>query len=539
MNIQKKSDEKFKENMAGMTQTTEISHVPKGGLSHEDSLDYLTKQIAKGSGITLLGAPIGRGFQALSQIVVARLLGIELFGLYILGLTVLKFLEMISRLGLTQGGIRFTSLYNGAGDERRAKGTIIQAISLPFLVGIFLGTVVFISSKFISTSIFHHPELNNVIKAFSIGIPFLASMMIAASLTKSFKVAQYFIYVKDMFHNISGLLLFIVLYWLGFRIYGAVYAYVISTILGLCLSIYYINKLFPKLTTALKPIYETRKLLSFSLPLAFAGVSHFFLMWTDIFMLGYFRSAGEVGIYRAAVQLTILFDIFIGSISSIFTPVIADLHNKGEINKISKLFKTTTRWCFFSSLLPFAFVILYPKFILSTIYGNAFMGGWVVLLIFSSARFFSNSTGTVNQMLSMTGQQNLVLYNALGRLLINFFLNLFLIPRWGIIGAAIATGFTIILFRLVALIEILVTLNVHPYDKEYSKVAVSGVVAILIAIGVKVVYPGSVLASFILAALFATIGYGFMMHLLGLQESDREILLSVMKKIKRTFSFSH
>ncbi|MDA7858005.1 polysaccharide biosynthesis C-terminal domain-containing protein, partial [bacterium] len=292
-------------------------------------------------------------------------------------------------------------------------------------------------------------------------------------------------------------------------------------------------------TSVLKPIYETRKLLSFSLPLAFAGVSHFFMMWTDIFMIGYFRSAGEVGIYRAAVQLTILFDVFIGSIASIFTPTIADLYNKGEISKINKLFKTTTRWCLFSSLLPFTFIILYPKFILSTIYGSVFIGGWIVLLIFSVARLFSNSAGTVNQMLSMTGRQNLVLYNAIGRLLINFFLNLFLIPKWGILGAAIATGFTIILFNVVALLEIFLTLKLHPYGKEYSKVAVSGLVAILIGVVVKVVYPGSILSSFILVVLFATVGYGFMIRTLGLQESDRKILLSVVKKIKQTLHFCH
>ena len=522
-----------------ITEATEISSAPKRDSSSEDSLHYLTKQIAKGSGITLLGAPVGRGFQALSQIVVARLLGIELFGLYTLGLTVLKFLEMISRLGLTQGGIRFTSLYSGVGDERRAKGTIIQAISLPFLVGTFLGAVAFISSKFISTSIFHHPELNNVIKAFSIGIPFLASMMIAASLTKSFKVAQYFVYVKEIFHSTSGLLLFIVFYLFGFRLYGAVYAYVLSTILGLSLSIYYINRLFPKLIGALKPIFETRKLLSFSLPLAFAGISHFFLMWTDIFMLGYFRSVSEVGIYRAAVALTILFDIFMGSISSIFTPIIADLYNKNEISKINILFKITTRWSLLLSVLPFAFVILYPKFILSTIFGSAFSGGWVVLLILSLARFFSNSVGTVDQVLSMTGRQNLVLYNALGRLLINFILNLSLIPKWGIAGAAVATGITIILFELVMLWQIFFTFHIYPYDKEYWKPLLAGFVAVLIGCSIKAVRPGSDMLNFIFVVMCATAGYGFVIHSIGLQERDREILLSVMKKIKQTFSFYH
>lgn len=539
MNSPEKTGEKFDVSSARMTRTTEIPNTPKADSLRRDSLDYLTKQIAKGSVVTLLGTPLGRGFQTLREVVVARLLGIELFGLYTLGLTVLKFLEMISRIGLTQGGIRYTSLYYGVGDERRAKGAIIQSISLPLLVGIFLGAVAFISSKFISVSIFHRPELSNVIKAFSIGIPFLASMMIAASLTKSFKVAQYFVYVKEVFHSISGLLLFIVLYWLGFKLYGAVYSYVLSAILGLFLSIYYINKLFPKLTSALKPIYETKKLLSFSLPLAFAGISHFFIMWTDIFMLGYFRSASEVGIYRAAVEITILFDMFMGSIASIFTPVIADLFNKGESSKINILFKTTTRWSLFLSVLPFAFVILYPKFILSTIFGSAFSGGWVVLLILSFARFFSNSVGTVDQMLSMTGRQNLVLYNGLGKLLINFILNLSLIPKWGIAGAAAATGITIILFELVMLWQIFFAFHIHPYDKEYLKPLLAGFVAILIGCTIKVVRPGSDMLSFIFVVMCATAGYGFVIHSLRLQESDREILLSVMKKIKQTFSFHH
>jgi len=47
MNIAEKSNEKFKGNVAGMTQAAEISSAPKRDSSSEDSLDYPAKQMPR------------------------------------------------------------------------------------------------------------------------------------------------------------------------------------------------------------------------------------------------------------------------------------------------------------------------------------------------------------------------------------------------------------------------------------------------------------------------------------------------------------
>jgi O-antigen/teichoic acid export membrane protein len=69
------------------------------------------KKLAKGTGISLFGMMTGRGLWFLCQIIIARLFGAEVFGLYILGITTFKITELFARFGLDKGAMRFVSIY--------------------------------------------------------------------------------------------------------------------------------------------------------------------------------------------------------------------------------------------------------------------------------------------------------------------------------------------------------------------------------------------------------------------------------------------
>ncbi|MBE9570812.1 MAG: oligosaccharide flippase family protein, partial [Proteobacteria bacterium] len=103
--------------------------------------------IAEGSSISFVGKVIGGGFQYLYVIIVARMLGADSFGLFVLGLTIINFAGVIGRLGLDSGVVRYVSLYNGIGDKKRVKGTIVQAFKYTFIVSTFLGIVLFLTSE--------------------------------------------------------------------------------------------------------------------------------------------------------------------------------------------------------------------------------------------------------------------------------------------------------------------------------------------------------------------------------------------------------
>ena len=68
-----------------------------------ESLDAAVKKIVKGAGISFIGKVASTGFKCLTQVILAWLLGAELFGLYTLGIVLYQFGELFSRMGLERG----------------------------------------------------------------------------------------------------------------------------------------------------------------------------------------------------------------------------------------------------------------------------------------------------------------------------------------------------------------------------------------------------------------------------------------------------
>jgi len=70
-------------------------------MSVEDGGDIL--KLARSGGISFVGSAAGRLLWLLTQVIVARFLGVEVFGLFILGLVAIKLAEIIARFGLLRG----------------------------------------------------------------------------------------------------------------------------------------------------------------------------------------------------------------------------------------------------------------------------------------------------------------------------------------------------------------------------------------------------------------------------------------------------
>ena len=103
--------------------------------------------IAKGAGIVFIGTIIGTGLKYLFELIVARNLGSELFGLFFLGFSIFKISEVISTLGLHNGILRYVALYAGENDRQRVKGVIILASKIVICTSILLSIILICFSK--------------------------------------------------------------------------------------------------------------------------------------------------------------------------------------------------------------------------------------------------------------------------------------------------------------------------------------------------------------------------------------------------------
>ena len=496
------------------------------------SNNSIFKKLIKSTGFSFIALVISTGFKFLTQIVLAWMLGARVFGLYTLGMVIYQFGELIARLGLESGAVRYVSIHYGAEDNQKLKGILIQSLGLPFFSGIILGTLMFLGAEPIAQNVFNKPDLAIVLQIFAVAIPFGASMTVGAFATTGFQVSKYKVTLWDVLLPGLNLILATILCLLGWGLRGASLAWLATLVIALVITAYCIYKIFPDLSNfKIQAIFETKQLLKFSLALSFGSFLWLVLLWTDALMLGLFRSEAEVGIYRAASQTALLMTLFTRSVVNLFSPMIAKLYSEQQLSDLEKLFQTASRWSFALTLPLFLFVVVSGKDVLH-IFGAEFSQGWLPLAILAAGQLARAGPGGLSMhMLAMSGNQNLKLISDVILATLNVILNFLFIPRWGMLGAAIATGVSILLVNLLRSWQVSLVLHMQGFSKNYFKIAGAGIVTFVLAFGLNswLVFMPFLLRMFLIGSVIFLV-YGILFYLVCLEEVDRQMLTRFRKK---------
>ncbi|MBC8182080.1 flippase [candidate division KSB1 bacterium] len=428
------------------------------------------KTIVEGVRIDLIGRIFNAGIRYLYLLMLAWILGAEKMGLFFLGVVILEFSGVFSRLGLDVGVLKYVALFEGQKDKQRIKGVINSSFLIVLLASLLIGSTVYFSADFIANHIFFKTELKAVLKILAISLPFSTIALVALSVTQAFHTLKYRVYVEFFTNPLLNIFVVLILFYLfGWQIKGVTIAYVGAFFVSATLSIIFVKQLFPDILNGeVKPIYETKKLFRFSAPLMFVSVLNLIIMWTDVLMLGYFKTSADVGVYSAALRTAFFLNFIYISFSHLFAPRISDLYNKKRHDELASLFKIITKWMFTLSFPLFLIIVILSKDILA-IFGNAFEAGYLSLIILAVAHIINSAVGSVQHLLMMSENEKVMMYITIIVCVLNFVLNLVLIPRLGINGAALATAISFVLLNLIMLYQVYKKLRIHPYDTKYLK----------------------------------------------------------------------
>jgi len=430
--------------------------------------------IARGAGIVFSGTVAGVGFKYLFELAVARSLGPGLFGIFFFGFSLFKIMERITTLGLNNGVLRFVSLYRGERDESRVKGTIVLGLGVTCAAGSILTVVFLFGSGQIFNHFFPESDLSVVLVIFALGIVFTGLTEILVFATQAFQIMEYKVLVRRILEPGTSLVLFVGFLLLGWKVLGAVSSFVLSIILGTVLAFFFAKKVIPYLTTQTpRAIFETRQILSFSWPLFFVGFFDVINIHINTVMLGHFQAAQDVGIYGAIWRTAFLAPIILESFNAIFAPIISDLYNRKELIRLRSLFKTVTKWVVTISLPVTILSIFFGREILS-LWGQEYVMFHTSLIIICLAQFVNCSTGSVGFVIMMSGRSKINLANNALGFILTVILNLLLIPRFGILGAAVSMAVVIATINILRVAEVLVLLKIHPFRIDFFKPILAG-----------------------------------------------------------------
>jgi len=502
----------------------------------EESYSYLNeslKKVVKGVGFGFTGAIIGRVFGYLTRIVLARFLGTDYYGLLNLGLAVFGIAAAIAAFGLGSGVIRYVSYYKGKGEEGKIKGTIYSALKISLPVALVFSILLYLGSDWLAIHVFHDPTLSSVLKIFSFAIPFaiLAGNFISATI--GFQDLRYKIYVSDITESAFRLIAIVILLSLGFGLLGAAWGWCIAIMITPFLAFYFLEKrVFPILKTKTKPDRMGKELFSFSWPLLLAGFSGLVLEWTDTLMLGYFTTSSDVGIYNAALPTARLVQTIPGIFAVIFMPVIAELFSRGRYEDIKNMYSIVTKWILSMVIPAFLLMVLFAPSVIRIIFGAEYTGGALALAILTSGYLFISLFGLTATILEAYGRTKVIMGCTFLTAAINVVLNLYLIPIYGITGAALATGSSFAMLSLLLFSFVYRIGKMQPFRLNHLKPFFTSIFAVLIVYGITKYLIGPTFFVLI-GMLFAFVVIYFFLLLLvkGFEEEDLMIMSAIDEKL--------
>jgi O-antigen/teichoic acid export membrane protein len=426
--------------------------------------------LAWNSVVVIAGSFAGQGLQFGCQMILARLLGPAEFGLYGIGWTLLRLAGPFATLGLNTGVIYAATRVDQSHTGSR-RDVLLQSLGLGFLAGGVIGVVAYIAAPGLSADTFAKGELTGVIRSFALTLPLLTGLAVASAATK-LSMSMVYATCTEAFTQpaVNLVLVAIGLYFLHWRLMGAIAATVISYAVALLLALYFMFRLFwPTLRSRNKMRSYVGGLLAFSVPASIAASFTNLIVRVDRLMVGAFLPATEVGIYQAASQASVVFGFIPAIFNSVIASRVSDLHARAEIERLGELYKLGAKWSFYLAMPLFLVVCSTPGGVMEILYGVPYLRGAWPLLILCAGLMSDVVIGAGPTVLIFSGNQKLMGVISASALISTIILNYLLVPRIGMIGGAVSACIPEVGMMFAFLMSVKSCVGVWPHDRRWFK----------------------------------------------------------------------
>jgi O-antigen/teichoic acid export membrane protein len=418
--------------------------------------DIHLQELLKGTSTAMVIRVMGVGTSYMFTFLIAGLYGASAMGSFALAQTVLMITAIIARLGLDTASVRFVSENYSKGKYSTLRKVYFTILKMVVPMSMLLSIGLFSLAPVLARNILNKPGMESLIRIASFGVlPFVLLFIHSGSLRGMKKIIHYSLF-RNMTTPFIGSVLLLAFFYSGFTSDKyPVFAYLISiAILSVIALVVWLKKL-PKTDTNKERTKEVhlKGLLTVSLPMFFTSSMSYILQWTGLIILGIYRPAWEIGVYTVAFKVSLITGIALFAINSIAAPKFAELFSKNNMKDLENIVHQSTRLIFWTSAPFLILFLIFPTFFLG-LFGQEFVFGKWTLIFFTIGQFINAISGSVGLILQMTGKQKVFLNIIITSTVINIILNVILIPKFGITGAAISSMISMVVWNLISIIMV-------------------------------------------------------------------------------------
>jgi O-antigen/teichoic acid export membrane protein len=202
----------------------------------------------------------------------------------------------------------------------------------------------------------------------------------------------------------------------------------------------------------------------FTAPRSLANLAQISIQRIDIVLVAIMRGPVEAAVYTAATRFLVAGQFANTAVNMAAQPRFAELFAVGDRREAAVIYRVTTAWLIAMTWPLYLLAVIYGPEVLA-IFGHSYRAGHGVMVILGLTMLVATACGQVDMVLITTGRSSWSLANGLSALVVNVGLDVLLIPRFGITGAAIGWAAAIGVTNLVPLVQLAAAVRLHPFGR--------------------------------------------------------------------------
>lgn len=398
-----------------------------------DELDERSRDLSRGGLILAVSRIVGRGGWFAYQVVAARALSVADFGVFALLWAILRVGGVLGTLGIDQAVLRYGP---GAMVGRHRLARIAPPVA--FFSALFGGLFFMAGAHLLGIGVFEEERFRRAAPWFVVAIGCLAGGRTLAAVSRQRFEPWVTAVVEDFIPpTVAGAALLVVAVG-GATLSGAAGSVALGLALAAGAGLYLQARKAPVYSE--KQHVPAREVARYSILASTASTFVLLNFWTDRLMLGALTTDVDVAMYQAAALVAVVPAVVLGGVGTMVAPFVAEAsHSEDKDERVANYYTAAIQDSLVLSGLPVLLALSFPRELLKIGFGDAYIQAWPVLIALVGAQFINAATGPIGPTLVMLGRAGTWARIAVSGLIANIGLALWMIPRWGIFGAAFST----------------------------------------------------------------------------------------------------
>jgi O-antigen/teichoic acid export membrane protein len=490
--------------------------------------------VAKGGATQLFGQVCNAVFSLLFNAVAVRFLGSAGFGLYKRAFQVLSISGQIGVAGFNMGAGRFLTRARSDDDP----GEVLGAARTSLLGAAICSTVTFLlllgfadllAAAFAGGGT-NQEELTTLFRLGAAYIPLFAIQETARFSTQANKTMVPSVIVGNVVQPVSRFLFGTAALLSGLAVAGLVGALVASVAIGSVVALRYYRRLLTRRERSATPNAEIRPIVRFSLMQSGTSLLNFQRTGIGVILLGLLSTDSEVGVFAVALSLQGLITVSMNGVGGIWAPVVSDLYERNEIERLKSLYQTITRWVATFALPVGGLLIVNASLAVWLFAGNRAAEAVPIVAILAVGNLFYTSSGPSGFVISMTGRPGVNLWLSIITILSYAVLGIFFIPQHGALAMALIDASVTAVTNVARVLIAWRLVGIQPIGKTYIKPLGATCISVAVLIAWKLVPLSGVVVQ-LAGVIVAGLVYVAVLGAMGLDPEERHVFERIREKV--------